>query len=311
MQYIRITGDADALDVWHEYEKATLGKRSLSWSQGIRAELLPEDQAEELSDEARLRSRVVRSRGPLQPLAPGPGRDVTSTGPRPGHVRPRGSAHPGLRRGADRLPAGGRWTEKRFDRLQSRLDARDVDSAGAHLAIEGRSPDPDDPTVVDIDVGFQDPHEGADVRVSVLSTCLRPWEEDAVAEAFWTWLAPVGERLDAVWGFVTCDPETLPFSTPYDEWYGILREGSRLAREHPRGYCTAALTAAAQASGLRVEHVPDDAGHDYTVVAIGAPITAYTDDQLRAVRDLLEPVLIKREPREYDPNDWPSRILSD
>ncbi|MGW5364430.1 hypothetical protein [Actinopolymorpha pittospori] len=226
-----------------------------------------------------------------------------------------------------RLPTGGRWTEKRFDRLHSRLDAGEVDSAGAHLAIEGRSPDPDDPDVIDIDAGFQEPHDGADVRVSVLSTCLHRWEEDAVAEAFWTWLAPIGERLDAAWGFVTCDPETLPFSTPYDEWYGILRKGSRQAREHPRGYYwgnllgathvqglggTAALTEAAEAAGLRVEPVPDAAGRDgYTLVRIGAPITGYTDDQLRAVKDLLDPVLIKKDPREYDPNDLPSRILPD
>lgn len=225
-----------------------------------------------------------------------------------------------------RVPAGVWWTDKRFDRLRSRLDAAQLDFAGACLSIEGRSLELDDLAAVDVDASFKEPHEGADVRVSVLSTCLLPNEEDAVAEAFWTWLAPIGKQLDAVWGFVTCDPETLPLSTPYDEWYGIFLDGACRAREHPRGYYwgnllgpthvrrlggTPAVTAAAEAAGLQVERVPGEGGLDCTLVRIGSPITAYTDDQLRAVKDLLDPVLIRNEPREYDPGDRPSRILLD
>lgn len=43
------TGDADDLDTWHEWERASKGRRQIAWSRGLRAELLPDEA--ELSDE--------------------------------------------------------------------------------------------------------------------------------------------------------------------------------------------------------------------------------------------------------------------
>jgi hypothetical protein len=43
------TGDADALDVWHEWERESKGKRQVGYSKGLRARFAPD--VEELSDE--------------------------------------------------------------------------------------------------------------------------------------------------------------------------------------------------------------------------------------------------------------------
>lgn len=51
LTYFRMTGDADALDLWREYEAATKGHLQLVWSRGLRARLLGEDREEALSDE--------------------------------------------------------------------------------------------------------------------------------------------------------------------------------------------------------------------------------------------------------------------
>jgi hypothetical protein len=40
----RWTGDADDLRVWHEYERATKGRQCITWSKGLRALLLDDDQ---------------------------------------------------------------------------------------------------------------------------------------------------------------------------------------------------------------------------------------------------------------------------
>lgn len=46
-------GDADALDLWHEWEKASKGRRQLTWSRGLRARLLEDEEKsdQELVDE--------------------------------------------------------------------------------------------------------------------------------------------------------------------------------------------------------------------------------------------------------------------
>jgi len=45
------SGDADDLDTWLEYERASKGKRQITWSRGLRALLLPADEVVELTDE--------------------------------------------------------------------------------------------------------------------------------------------------------------------------------------------------------------------------------------------------------------------
>jgi len=44
-------GDAEDLDIWHEYERGSKGRRQIAWSYGLRARLLPPDEVEELTDE--------------------------------------------------------------------------------------------------------------------------------------------------------------------------------------------------------------------------------------------------------------------
>jgi len=43
IEYFAKTGDLAAVDLWHEYEKATRGKAALSWSRGLKARLLGEE----------------------------------------------------------------------------------------------------------------------------------------------------------------------------------------------------------------------------------------------------------------------------
>lgn len=47
------SGDADSLDLWHEYEKGSKGRRQMTWAQGLRRELgmLVEQTDEEIADE--------------------------------------------------------------------------------------------------------------------------------------------------------------------------------------------------------------------------------------------------------------------
>ncbi|MGW1306727.1 protein rep [Streptomyces sp. NPDC002514] len=49
LEYFRVTGDMAVLPVWQEYEKGTHRRRAITWSRGLRAELLPDE--EELTDE--------------------------------------------------------------------------------------------------------------------------------------------------------------------------------------------------------------------------------------------------------------------
>lgn len=44
IEYFAKTGDMAAVDLWHEYEKATRGKAALSWSRGLKARLLDEEE---------------------------------------------------------------------------------------------------------------------------------------------------------------------------------------------------------------------------------------------------------------------------
>lgn len=48
----------------------------------------------------------------------------------------------------------------------------------------------------------------------------------------------------------------------------------------------------------------------HVLVAIPTPITSYTDDQLRAVKNLVEPILIKGR-RRTDKHQLPVRVLDD
>jgi hypothetical protein len=49
LDYVRLTGDMDALEIWHEYERATGGHHAIEWSPGLRKACGLGD--EELSDE--------------------------------------------------------------------------------------------------------------------------------------------------------------------------------------------------------------------------------------------------------------------
>lgn len=45
------SGDADDLDAWHEFERGSKGRRQITWSHGLRARLLPDEPAVELTDQ--------------------------------------------------------------------------------------------------------------------------------------------------------------------------------------------------------------------------------------------------------------------
>jgi hypothetical protein len=49
LEYMRQTGDMAVVPIWHEYEKGTFRRRAITWSRGLRAQLL--DDEPELSDE--------------------------------------------------------------------------------------------------------------------------------------------------------------------------------------------------------------------------------------------------------------------
>ena len=54
LEYFRKTGDLAAVKVWQEYEKATYNRRAITWSRGLRKELLadePEKTDEEIAEE--------------------------------------------------------------------------------------------------------------------------------------------------------------------------------------------------------------------------------------------------------------------
>jgi hypothetical protein len=54
LDYFERTGDAEAADLWAEWERATHGRRALTWSHGLRRRLLasvPERTDEELAEE--------------------------------------------------------------------------------------------------------------------------------------------------------------------------------------------------------------------------------------------------------------------
>nr|pir hypothetical protein - Streptomyces lavendulae plasmid pSLG33 [Streptomyces lavendulae] len=49
LEYFRQTGDMAVVPIWQEYEKGTFRRRAITWSRGLRAELLGDE--EELTDE--------------------------------------------------------------------------------------------------------------------------------------------------------------------------------------------------------------------------------------------------------------------
>lgn len=54
LTYFRKTGDLDVVPVWHEYEQGTYNRRAITWSRGLRKELLedePEKTDEEVAEE--------------------------------------------------------------------------------------------------------------------------------------------------------------------------------------------------------------------------------------------------------------------
>src|SRR5690625_7776554 len=43
LTYFRKTGDLDVVPVWHEYEHGTHNRRAITWSRGLRKELLEDE----------------------------------------------------------------------------------------------------------------------------------------------------------------------------------------------------------------------------------------------------------------------------
>lgn len=51
LEYIRVTGDMDAVPIFNEYEQGTFKRQAITWSKGLRKQLLPPDEVKEKTDE--------------------------------------------------------------------------------------------------------------------------------------------------------------------------------------------------------------------------------------------------------------------
>jgi hypothetical protein len=220
-------------------------------------------------------------------------------------------------------PKGAKWSAAKLRQVDAMLDAGELIAVGSTHKIADR-PTYYRPDGVDIYAnGFLADH-GAHVSVSIDTLSLSAHEEDEIAEAFASWLPDVAESTEAVWGFVTSDPHWFPYiETPYEGYYRLPQHGRPHARKHPRGYYWANLLTSEHIEGLGgVDVVVERATKAGLVVGstgkasrpssltvrIPSPITSYTDDELRAVKTLLDPVLLKGPLKD---EKEPSRILVD
>lgn len=216
-------------------------------------------------------------------------------------------------------PRGVRWSIANLARVNGLLDAGELISVGSTYNFAGRQVSPSMVTAVHVMANGFLPDQGAQVGVSVDTFSLSSHEEDAIADAFASWLPDVAERTSAVWAFVTSDPHWFPtIETPYERYYRLPEYGRPLARKHPRGYYWANLLGAEQVAGLGgldavVERaslaglIAQPVAADLTI-RIPSSITSYTDGELRAVKNLLGPVLLEGPANE---GANPSRILVD
>ena len=151
-----------------------------------------------------------------------------------------------------------------------------------------------------------------------------PQDCDAVAEHLLDLVRNWAGPLDLLWGAVTLDQGGTP-ATPYERWYRLRpHDTAPLAREYARGYYWANLLTAghlarigsdglqrrAADDGIRVEPVADvQPGRGTVIVRSTAPISQFDDERLAVMKQLLAPVLIPAQYRQYE--GYPLRIIPD
>ncbi|MEQ7128769.1 hypothetical protein ABN034_30105 [Actinopolymorpha sp. B11F2] len=226
-----------------------------------------------------------------------------------------------------RLPAGGRWSQTRFDKLVAGFEDenQDLRLVATAWTWPGRV-EPEEPAQMSVDARLKNPDDGEEVYVEVRTKHLTPEEEDRIAEEFASLLVPVAESVEAVWGAVIHDLVTgFAANTPFESWYALGWDGRRAAKTHPRGYYWANLLNATHVErlggleslvergspqGLLVQPINEGRLEGGAVVRIPSPVTRFTTDELRAVKDLLAPALLPVTPRRYRRRGTP-RILPD
>ncbi|MEV0938721.1 protein rep, partial [Streptomyces phaeochromogenes] len=65
LEYFRLTGDMDVIPVWRQYEQGTFNRRAITWSRGLRPELLPKEV--EKTDEEVVNDKVAGERWAVLP----------------------------------------------------------------------------------------------------------------------------------------------------------------------------------------------------------------------------------------------------
>ena len=132
---------------------------------------------------------------------------------------------------------------------------------------------------------------------------------DEHAEAWTEALARITAACAADWGCVSLDHWSLE-APPYDYYYTHRDRGESGAGRHPRGYYWAnvlnpdhvellggvrELEQRAHAAGIAVRELGGGDGPPYYLLRDPGPISAFADDRLTAMRDLLEASLLEPE----------------
>jgi hypothetical protein len=81
LDHLVATGEADALERWHEWERVSRGKRQVGWSQGLRARFAPE--VEDLGDDAIVQQELGTEHDGLVALSSTSWRDLVADPTRP------------------------------------------------------------------------------------------------------------------------------------------------------------------------------------------------------------------------------------
>jgi hypothetical protein len=163
------------------------------------------------------------------------------------------------------------------------------------------------------------PDAALTLSLSPVGELWEPDETDAAADRVAALLQSWRRPLALSTGGVTYD-RTGPHLSPWDAWYTMdHRSSAALTRERVRGYYWWNLLTAghlarlggldglrARAAARDLEVVPLESA---AVLRLPGPITAFADDRLAAMKEVLTPVLIPRRYINYA--GYPLRIIPD
>lgn len=81
LDHLQATGEADALEAWHEWERASKGKRQVGWSRGLRERFAPE--VEDLGDDEIVQQEIGTKEDELVHFSAEQWRDIVAVPGRP------------------------------------------------------------------------------------------------------------------------------------------------------------------------------------------------------------------------------------